>query len=120
MFNLSHIDKLIFDDENYTKSKLYFWAYQSLEMVQSELLMIIRRWRNYGPTINLSPSGAFRPVDDDRFAKYTERIEKLLKDMSDCMGNFQDLIEDCKAKQREIAALRDGVRGSVFKSELQC
>ncbi|KAF2875134.1 hypothetical protein BDV95DRAFT_603900 [Massariosphaeria phaeospora] len=109
MFDLSHIDKLIFDDAKYTKSKLYFWAYQSLEMIQSEMMRIIRRWEAYRPEALQAPIGLSKSPDEAASQIFAKRIQGLAEDMDACIQEFRELIEDCKTKQREIAALRDGL-----------
>jgi hypothetical protein len=113
MFNLSHIDKLIFDDENYTKSKLYFWAYQSLELIQQQVTTIIRRWAQYRSHVDLNHPG--RTARKRKATAYNARLEELFNDMDLCIEDFREFVKDCKAKQHEIAALRDGVStGSCF------
>ncbi|KAF1971535.1 hypothetical protein BU23DRAFT_175457 [Bimuria novae-zelandiae CBS 107.79] len=107
MYNLNHIDKLIFDDENYTKSKLYFWAYQSLEIIQSKVMTIIRRWIQYRP--HLEPTQLGRVGKRGRMALHIARMQRLIDDMDACIEDFRDFVKDCKAKQHEIAALRDGL-----------
>jgi hypothetical protein len=117
MFNLRRIDELIFDDENYTKSRLYFWAYQSLEIVRSELTKIIRRWTQYRNHIDLTRVG--RVVEKETTAPHAVRLKKFVKDMDACIQKFKDLVKDCKTKQQEIVALRDGVSFNLSVSGLK-
>ena len=107
MFKVGNIDKLLFDDKKFTKSKLYFWAYQSLEMVQNELKAIIRQWESYRAEADIFSS---KKGQTTRRKESDRKREDFAKMSDDWMSKFAGLIEDCKAKQHEITALRDGVR----------
>ncbi|KAF2807142.1 uncharacterized protein BDZ99DRAFT_573034 [Mytilinidion resinicola] len=109
MFNLDYIEKLLFDDEKYTKSKLYFWAYQSLEMIQSTLKEIIERWEIYCSHTDLFDFRKEAQPSSEKATHYAARIEQVSNRMDDLIKKFRGLIKDCKSKQKEIAALRDGL-----------
>ncbi|KAF2492963.1 hypothetical protein BU16DRAFT_564265 [Lophium mytilinum] len=108
MFNLDYIEELLFDDENYTKSELYFWAHQSLEMIQGTLKEIIEQWDMYSSNTDLFD---FRKESQrsEKAKHYAARMEQVSKGMEDLIKKFRGLIEDCKSKQKAIAALRDGL-----------
>lgn len=118
MFSLHHIENLLFDDEQYTKSKLYFWAYQSLEMIQNEIKGINRQWEEYRHKADIFSTGISHLMDKETYEAYASRVKWFAGHTDSLIQKFRDLIEDCKAKQREIAALRDGV-STYFRAKFE-
>jgi SMC interacting uncharacterized protein involved in chromosome segregation len=121
MFDLSHIDQLLFDDKNFTKSKLYFWAYQSLETLQSTLKDIIDQWRQYSKRADIFRKDIKAPAKvEDKHTAYMERLDLIVEKMDEVVGFYRRLSRDCKSKQAEIVALRDGVscNPSSYKTSL--
>ena len=94
---------ILFEDRNFSNSKKYFWALQSLGLFAEHIEGTKRSIPNVLWSINLAnPS----PEDSDT-------MEKTTKQYQERFGELRDRIE---RKRQEIQSLRDGVRQRIPKS----
>ena len=104
---------MLFEDESYTNSRTYFWALQSLRIINDCINSILTAWeisntsrilRAEQDVIRLS----YKSPDDDTGKR--KAIISSLTAIESQMQQLKDLIKENGAKQEEIIALRDGVR----------
>jgi hypothetical protein len=104
---------VLFEDESYTNSRTYFWALQSLRIINDCINSILSAWeisdtsrilRAEQDAIRLS----CKSPDDDTGGQ--KSIASCLAAIESQMEQLKDLIKENGVKQEEIIALRDGVR----------
>jgi glutaredoxin 2 len=95
---------VLFEDESYTNSRTYFWALQSLRIVNDCINSIITAWEMSNTSHILRTGQTEREQTDlDVTKSYLAAIESQIEQL-------KELIKENSAKQEEIIALRDGVR----------
>ena len=87
---------ILFEDRNFSNSKRYFWALQSLRLFAEHIEGTLRSIPNIFVSIRLSDSS----LED------YETMEGRLKEMQERFGELRDRIE---RKRQGIQSLRDGV-----------
>ena len=87
---------ILFEDRNFSNSKRYFWALQSLRLFAEHIEGTLRSIPNIFVSIRLSDSS----LDD------YEIMEGRLEEMQKRFGELRDRIE---RKRQGIQSLRDGV-----------
>lgn len=94
---------ILFEDRNFSNSKKYFWALQSLGLFAEHIEGTIRSIPNVLWSINLA-----NPLPED-----SDTVDKTTKQYQERFGELRDRIE---RKRQEIQSLRDGVRQSIANS----
>ena len=94
---------ILFEDRNFSNSKKYFWALQSLGLFAEHIEGTIRSIPNVLWSINLA-----NPSPEDR-----DTMERTTKQYQERFGELRDRIE---RKRQEIQSLRDGVRQPIPES----
>ena len=87
---------ILFEDRNFSNSKRYFWALQSLRLFAEHIEGTLRSIPNIFVSIGLSDSSM----------KDYEAMKDELKKMQERFGELRDRIE---RKRQGIQSLRDGV-----------
>ena len=87
---------LLFDDQNFTNSKRYFWALQSLRLSAEHIDGTLRSIPNIYYSINIS----------DGHSESYETVKSIIKKEQEDFGKLRDRIE---RKRQEIQGLSDGV-----------
>ncbi|KAK0514793.1 hypothetical protein JMJ35_002172 [Cladonia borealis] len=87
---------ILFEDRNFSNSKRYFWALQSLRLFAEHIEGTLRSIPNVFISIRLSDSS----LED------YETVEGSLKEMQEQFGELRDRIE---RKRQAIESLRDGL-----------
>ena len=87
---------ILFEDRNFSNSKRYFWALQSLRLFAEHIEGTLRSIPNIFVSIRLSDSS----LDD------YETLQSGLEEMQKLFGGLRDRIE---RKRQGIQSLRDGV-----------
>ena len=115
---------LLFEDETYSLSQNYFWALQSLRIMNECISSMIASWTMHDKNTILSTIGESQSDTDAQLhsssngsgAPPTPRstAQSILADIDQQMGKLADMIKDNNAKQEEIKSLRDGVCMSNF------
>ena len=87
---------ILFEDRNFSNSKRYFWALESLRLFAEHIEGTLRSIPNIFVSIRLANS----PLDD------YETVKGMSKEYEKRFGELQDRIE---RKRQGIQSLRDGV-----------
>ena len=87
---------ILFEDRNFSNSKRYFWALQSLRLFAEHIEGTLRSIPNIFVSIRLSDSST----------ENYEAMEEGMKEMQEHFGELRDRIE---RKRQGIQSLRDGV-----------
>ena len=93
---------ILFEDRNFSNSKRYFWALQSLRLFAEHIEGTLRSIPNIFVSIRLSDSSS----------EDYEAMEDGLKEMQERFGELRDRIE---RKRQGIQSLRDGVCQTIRK-----
>jgi hypothetical protein len=102
---------LLFENENFTYSRRYFWAYQTLGIIQENIRAIVRAskdtftdkvWNGRHPTL-------WPLVNDDepRAKEWTKRIDSLRKKFNAEIDEFERKTEKIEDTRKDIRQLRD-------------
>ena len=87
---------ILFEDRDFSNSKRYFWALQSLRLFAEHIEGTLRSIPNIFVSIRLADSS----LED------YETVKGMLEEMQKRFGELRDRIE---RKRQEIQSLRDGV-----------
>lgn len=116
LFNNEVRESLLFENKDFTNSRTYFWALQSLRLVNECIASIIRIWDIYDKAsfLNLLNTGddgiSHTPPSSDGEAAATRTASiPYLNEIQKQMTQLACMIKDNSAKQEEIRALRDGL-----------
>ena len=111
MFKMKVRDKLLFEDDQYTYSRRYFWAYQSLAIMNEDIKeMLIAYRENFDDKFWVGTDKLIWPSDDSlkhrhwrkRMANFRIDIEKEIQGLEEV-----DRLND--EKMKEIKALRENL-----------
>lgn len=114
MFDANVREDLLFENSSYSNSRTYFWAIQSLRIINECLESIRTAYHGSGTTDWISESILDRPLEPYPTvyvgrSDYQQHISSLLDDVETQMGAIEQDIQDNEKRQVEIIALRDGV-----------
>lgn len=110
MFDHRLRDKLLFEDLTY--SRRYFWAYNTLSVVNDGISSMIAAytdtftnefWQGRHPTLFPFPDGG----SPELFHLYLDRLRPLRIDLEKSISELKDVREKNENTRREIVALRD-------------
>ena len=110
---------LLFEDETYSLSQNYFWALQSLRIMNECISSMIASWTMHDKNTILSTIGESQSDTDAQLhsssngsgANLAPRstAQSMLADIEQQMGKLAHMIKYNNSKQEEIKSLRDGV-----------
>ena len=111
MFDGRLRDKLLFEDHDFTYSRRYFWAYQTLGIMMNCIKDIIDSYRNTftddvwdGKHRSLWP---MMEEDSARNVYWRKRMAALKRDFERQIKSLERLYEDNDDRRKEIRTLRD-------------
>ena len=111
MFNGKLRDKLLFEDEDFTYSRRYFWAYQTLGMLKNGIKAIIDSYEDtFTEEVWEGKHKSFWPileVDSPRNIYWEKRMASLEKDFEKEIKGLEKLYEENDDLRKEIRTLRD-------------
>ncbi|KAA8566726.1 hypothetical protein MFRU_044g00470 [Monilinia fructicola] len=111
MFDGEIRDKLLFEDEEFTYSRRYFWAYQTLGLMKSGLKAIMDSYEDtFTEDVWEGKHKTIWPMldpDSHRNKYWQKRMQKLKLDFDKQMANLFKLYEETDEKMKEIRTLRD-------------
>ncbi|KAJ8063454.1 hypothetical protein OCU04_007330 [Sclerotinia nivalis] len=111
MFDGELRDKLLFEDEEFTYSRRYFWAYQTLGLLKNGLKTIIDSYEDtFTEDVWEGKHKTLWPMldpDSHRNKYWQKRMQKLKLDFDKQMANLFKLYEETDEKMKEIRTLRD-------------
>ena len=111
MFNGKLRDKLLFEDEEFTYSRRYFWAYQTLGMLKNGIKAIIDAYEDtFTDEVWEGKHKSLWPIleeESPRNMYWRKRMAGLKKDFEKEMKGFEKLYEENDDLRKEIRTLRD-------------
>lgn len=122
MFHQATRDRLLFEDENFTYSRRYFWAYQSLGIMNQDIHEMVTTYRETfkesvwdGSNKIIWPGAA---TTSSRHAAWRKRMNVLRKDLEHEMTKLTEIEALNDQKMKEVKGLRDNLFSgtSVYES----
>lgn len=111
MFNATIRDKLLFEDAHFTYSRRYFWAYQSLGIVNDSIKAIIDAYEDtFTPEVWEGKHGTLWPLldqDSERNMYYKKKMASLKKKFEIEINNLRTRMSDNHKRRIEIRGLRE-------------
>ncbi|KAM3152382.1 hypothetical protein ABEW05_007242 [Botrytis cinerea] len=111
MFDGEIRDKLLFEDEEFTYSRRYFWAYQTLGLMKNGIKAIMDSYEDtFTDDVWEGKHKTLWPIldpDSHRSKYWQKRMQKLKLDFEKQMNNLFKLYEETDEKMKEIRTLRD-------------
>ncbi|KAI4257307.1 MAG: hypothetical protein L6R42_005756 [Xanthoria sp. 1 TBL-2021] len=113
MFNEAARDKLLFEDENFTFSRRYFWAHQSLGIMNEDIQEMSLSYRKvFTDSVWDGSSKLVWPGDESvssRYANWRKRMRKLREDIESELQGLENIAAMNSDKMKEIKGLRDNL-----------
>lgn len=100
IMNPTDHDKLLWDDENFSRSRKYFWAMDALTEFLRSISVNIQEWESF-QSAKIKPYADAKMIDD-RHLDYLENIEVKILGIKNIRSYFASQLEATRA-------LRDGV-----------
>ncbi|KAF2720381.1 hypothetical protein K431DRAFT_93394 [Polychaeton citri CBS 116435] len=111
MFDSDIRDKLLFEDGNYTYSRRYFWAYQTMGIMIDSIKAMINAYEdNFTDEVWSGHHRTLWPMIDQnshRSNYYQKKMAALKPKFEAQMRNLKKLIFEYEARRREVTSLRD-------------
>ncbi|KAI6710600.1 hypothetical protein JHW43_006870 [Diplocarpon mali] len=111
MFNEDMRDKLLFEDEEFTYSRRYFWAFQTLGLMNDSIKAIISAYKDtFTDDVWEGKHKSLWPMIDQeshRNKYWKKRMASLKKDFEAEIRNMFKLYEENDDRRKEIRTLRD-------------
>jgi hypothetical protein len=111
MFNGKLRDKLLFEDEEFTYSRRYFWAYQTLGMLKNGIKAIIDSYEDtFTDEVWEGKHKSLWPIleaDSPRNIYWHKRMHSLKKDFDKEIKGLEKLYDENDDLRKEIRTLRD-------------
>ncbi|KAL9026157.1 MAG: hypothetical protein Q9196_005132 [Gyalolechia fulgens] len=113
MFNQAARDKLLFEDDEFTFSRRYFWAHQSLGIMNEDIQEMIRTFRSvFTAHVWDGSSKLIWPGDESvssRYANWRKRMKSLRADIEHELQSLEEIANMNTEKMKEIKGLRDNL-----------
>ncbi|KAF3763635.1 hypothetical protein M406DRAFT_323229 [Cryphonectria parasitica EP155] len=111
IFDLKLRDQLLFEDADFTFSRRYFWAYNSLSMVNDSIRSMINAYSDtFTPTFWRGQHPTLWPHPDPESAEgcnYLAQLDHLRHELEAAMRDLKALIKANEQLRREIENLRE-------------
>ena len=111
MFDSEIRDKLLFEDDGYTMVRRYFWAHQTLGIMNESIKAIIDAYEDTftddvweGKHKTLWP---MQDPDSQRSQHYKKKMAALKKEFDVAISNLRKVIAENEGRRKEIIGLRD-------------
>ena len=112
MFKESIRDKLLFEDDDFTYSRRYFWAYQSLAIMNEDIKEMLFAYRStFTDSVWNGSSRIIWPGDENsaRHLHWRRRMESIRKDIERELRGLEEIDRLNDEKMKEIKGLRDNL-----------
>ena len=113
MFRQSVRDKLLFEDDEFTYSRRYFWAYQSLGVMNEDIQEMISAYHNtFSENVWSGTDKIIWPNDDSLPSRYThwrKRMAKIRRDIEAEIHGLELINRLNEEKMKEVRSLRDNL-----------
>lgn len=111
MFSRALRDKLLFEDDEFTYSRRYFWAYQTLGTMKNALKAIIDGYEDtFTEEFWEGKHKSLWPMIDETSARnvyWKKRLHSLEKDFDKEIRGLEKLYDEIDGLRKEIRTLRD-------------
>lgn len=111
MFNGQLRDRLLFEDEEFTYSRRYFWAFQTLGIMNNGIKAIIDAYEDtFTDEVWEGKHKTLWPMlepDSGRNVYWRKRMAGLRKEFKREIGHLEKLYEENDDRRKEIRTLRD-------------
>ena len=111
MFDLEIRDQLQFEDKDYTYSRRYFWAYQTLGIMNDSIKEMVDAYEDsFVDDVWEGKHKTIWPIVDEsdpRSKYYKKRMESLKSKFEREILKFKSLIREVRAHREEIVGLRE-------------
>ena len=104
-------DYLLFDNENFSKSREYFWAINCLTEFEASVSANIEHWEEYRRYLNSLPSMT-RERSDSESSFGEDSLISMLDRSDGCCARLRRYQRFFQEKRAATIALRDGVKPS--------
>ncbi|KAG7008900.1 hypothetical protein G7Y79_00004g014840 [Physcia stellaris] len=113
MFKQSIRDRLLFEDDDFTYSRRYFWAHQSLGIMNEDINEIITAYREtFKEKVRNGTDKIIWPGDENtssRHANWRKRMKHLRQDIEHELEQLGQIEQLNLQKMKEIRDLRDNL-----------
>jgi hypothetical protein len=111
MFDSGIRDKLLFEDDEYSMARRYFWAQQTLGIMNESIKALIDAFEeNFTDEVWEGKHKSLWPLLDETSARnkhYIKKMSGLRKQFGIILGRLNRLIEENNDRRREIQDLRE-------------
>lgn len=111
MFNSKLRDKLLFEDPSFTYSRRYFWAYQTLGIMNQGIKAMIAAYRNsFTDDVWEGQNKFIWPILDSDSPKsmyFKKKMRKVREEFEKEIRGLEDVLEENDERRKEIRTLRD-------------
>ncbi|CZR64326.1 uncharacterized protein PAC_14224 [Phialocephala subalpina] len=111
MFDSKERDKLLFEDEEFTYSRRYFWAFQTLGVMNNDIKAMVDAYRdNFTDEVWEGKHKTLWPMvegDSARSVYWRKRMVGLRKEFERVVEQLEKLWEENDDRRKEIRTLRD-------------
>jgi hypothetical protein len=111
MFDGGLRDKLLFEDEEFTYSRRYFWAFQTLGLMRDGIKAILDAYeKTFTDDVWEGKHKTLWPMMDEKSKRnehYKKRMAHLKKDFEKIIKDLHRLDDDNDERRKEIRTLRD-------------
>ena len=111
LFNKQLRDSLLFENNDYTYSRRYFWAFQALALLNDEIQAMISEYEETftddvwsGEHKYIWPGTA---ETSSRYSNFRKKLSHLRKQFEKEIEQLQGVLERNKREQKDIKSLRD-------------
>ncbi|KAI4161609.1 MAG: hypothetical protein LQ342_004750 [Letrouitia transgressa] len=113
MFNRDVRDRLLFEDDDFTFSRRYFWAHQSLGIMNEDIQEMVLSYKNcFTDPVWDGSSKLIWPGDESassRYANWRKRMKVIRVDIEEEIRGLERIAEMNNEKMKEIKNLRDNL-----------
>ncbi|KAL8743959.1 MAG: hypothetical protein Q9190_003742 [Brigantiaea leucoxantha] len=113
MFNQTVRDRLLFEDDEFTYSRRYFWAHQSLGIMNEDIQEMCSSYRkSFTDSVWDGSSKIIWPGDEtasSRYANWRKRMKDIRIDIENEIHGLEKMAETNNEKMKEIKNLRDNL-----------
>ena len=111
MFDAKLRDKLLFEDDNYTYTRRYFWAFQTLAVMNDSIQAMISAYREtFTEEVWTGENKYIWPGTKDqssRFSNFRKRMVHLRKQFEKVIDQLEDVLSLNNQEQKDIKSLRE-------------
>ncbi|KAL8803639.1 MAG: hypothetical protein Q9182_003054 [Xanthomendoza sp. 2 TL-2023] len=113
MFNRIARDRLLFEDDEFTFSRRYFWAHQSLGIMNEDIQEMVFSYRKvFTESVWDGSSKIIWPGDESvssRYSNWRKRMRNLRADIEGELQGLENIAAMNSEKMKEIKGLRDNL-----------